>query len=101
MADEPGPWTDRVGLALAVALASAGIAFGATFRGPRRVFYRFDARKIKVAIDVSMAEVGRRTFNISEQNIRYPKELTLQDVTPSTLKLSVKKAPIPEETNRG
>ena len=73
----------------------------ATFRGPRRVFYLFDARKIKIAIDVSMAEAGRRTFNISEQDIHYPKELTLQDVTPSTLKLSVKRAPPPEETNRG
>ena len=48
----------------------------ATFSGPRRAFYLFDARKIRVAIDVSMADLGRRTFNISEQNIRYPKELT-------------------------
>jgi diadenylate cyclase len=73
----------------------------ATFRGPRRAFYLFDARKIKIAVDVSLAEAGRRTFNISEQNIHYPKELTLQDVSPSTLKLSVKRAPSPEETNRG
>lgn len=73
----------------------------ATFRGPRRVFYLFDARKIKIAIDVSTAEVGRRTFKISDQNIHFPKELTLQDVTPSTLKLSVKRAPPPEEANRG
>jgi len=73
----------------------------ATFSGPRRAFYLFDARKIRVAIDVSMAELGRRTFNISEQNIRYPKELTLQELNPSTLKLSVKKIPVTAETNRG
>lgn len=73
----------------------------ATFRGPRRAFYLFDARKIKVAVDVSLAEAGRRTFSISEQNIIYPKELTLQDVSPSTFKVSVKKVPAPEETNRG
>ncbi len=73
----------------------------ATFRGPRRAFYLFDARKIKVAVDVSLAEAGRRTFSISEQNITYPKELTLQDVSPSTFKVSVKKVPPPEETNRG
>jgi len=73
----------------------------ATFRGPRRAFYLFDPRKIKVAVDVSLAEAGRRTFNISEQNIYYPKELTLQDVSPSTLRLSVKKVPTPEETGRG
>jgi diadenylate cyclase len=73
----------------------------ATFSGPRRAFYLFDARKIRVAIDVSMAEMGRRTFNISEQNIRYPKELTLQELNPSTLRLSVKKIPTAADTNRG
>ena len=73
----------------------------ATFSGPRRAFYLFDAKKIKVTLDVSLAELGRRTFNISEQNIRYPKDITLQDLTPSTVKLSVKKAPPGDETNRG
>jgi diadenylate cyclase len=73
----------------------------ATFSGPRRAFYLFDASRIRVAIDVSMAELGRRTFNISEQNIRYPKELTLQELNPSTLRLSVKKIPTAAETNRG
>jgi diadenylate cyclase len=73
----------------------------ATFSGPRRAFYLFDPSRIRVAIDVSMAELGRRTFNISEQNIRYPKELTLQELNPSTLRLSVKKIPDAAETNRG
>jgi diadenylate cyclase len=73
----------------------------ATFSGPRRAFYLFDSRKIRVAIDVSMADLGRRTFNISEQNIRYPKELTLQELNPSTLKLFVKKVPATTDTNRG
>ncbi|HEX6438524.1 MAG TPA: diadenylate cyclase [Candidatus Binatia bacterium] len=73
----------------------------ATFRGPRRAFYLFNSSKIKVAIDVSMAELGRRTFTISEKNIQYPKELTLQDVSPSTLRLSVRKVPIANDTNRG
>ena len=73
----------------------------ATFRGPRRAFYLFNSSKIKVAIDVSMAELGRRTFTISEKNIQYPKELTLQDISPSTLRLSVRKVPIANDTNRG
>jgi hypothetical protein len=76
-------------------------AVTATFSGPRRAFYLLDARKIKLAIDVSMAEIGRRTFNISEQNIRYPKELTLQDLSPSTLKLSVRKIVVPNDASRG
>jgi uncharacterized protein (TIGR00159 family) len=73
----------------------------ATFRGPRRAFYLFNSSKIKVAIDVSMAELGRRTFMISEKNIQYPKELTLQDISPSTLRLSVRKVPIANDSNRG
>jgi uncharacterized protein (TIGR00159 family) len=76
-------------------------AVTATFSGPRRAFYLLDARKIKVAIDVSMAEIGRRTFNISEQHIRYPKELTLQELSPSTLKLSVRKIVVPNDASRG
>ena len=73
----------------------------ATFRGPRRAFYLFNSSKIKVAIDVSMAELGRRTFTISEKNIEYPKELTLQDISPLTLRLSVRKVPVASDTNRG
>jgi hypothetical protein len=73
----------------------------ATFTGPRRAFYLFDARKIKVTVDVALAELGRRNFPITEQNIRYPKDLTLQEINPSTLKLSVKKTSPPDETNRG
>jgi uncharacterized protein (TIGR00159 family) len=73
----------------------------ATFSGPRRAFYLLDTKKIKLAIDVSMAEIGRRSFNISEQNIRYPKELTLQEISPSTLKLSVRKLSAPNEASRG
>ncbi len=73
----------------------------ATFTGPRRAFYLFDANKIKVTVDVALAELGRRTFTISDQNIRYPKELTLQELDPLTIKLSVKKITRPEDTNRG
>jgi len=73
----------------------------ATFAGPRRAFYLFDSKKLRVTVDVSLAEMGRRTFQISEQNVRYPKELTLQELNPSTLKLSVKKLSRAGEMNRG
>jgi hypothetical protein len=73
----------------------------ATFVGPRRAFYLFSADRLKVTVDVSMADLGRRTFTISEQNLRYPKELTLQELTPSTVKLSVKKMARENEAHRG
>ena len=64
----------------------------ATFAGPSRAFYFFDPSKLKVIIDASVPDLGRRTFRISEQNIRHPKDLTLQQVNPSTLRISVRKA---------
>jgi uncharacterized protein (TIGR00159 family) len=73
----------------------------ATFIGPRRSFYLFDLGKVKATVDVAMAEMGRRTFPISEQNLRYPKELTLEELTPSSIRISVKRAPRQETAERG
>ncbi|MFQ5683517.1 MAG: diadenylate cyclase [Candidatus Binatia bacterium] len=64
-----------------------------TLTGPRRGFYFLDKKKLAATIDVSLAQWGRRTFRVSEQNIRYPKDLTLKEVTPSRVKLSVKNKP--------
>jgi uncharacterized protein (TIGR00159 family) len=63
----------------------------ATFVGPKRAFYLFDPSKLKVTVDASLADSGRRTFRISEQNVRYPKDLSLQDLSPQTLQISVSK----------
>jgi diadenylate cyclase len=65
----------------------------ATFSAPRRTFYLFDQKKIRVSADVALAELGRRTFALSEQDIRYPKELTLQQFAPAAFKISVKAVP--------
>ncbi|HEY7556345.1 MAG TPA: diadenylate cyclase [Candidatus Binatia bacterium] len=73
----------------------------ATFNGPRRAFYLFDLRKTKVTVDVAMAQLGRRTFTISEQNLNYPKELTLEELSPSTIRVLVKRAPGQETPDRG
>ncbi|MFQ5841368.1 MAG: diadenylate cyclase [Thermodesulfobacteriota bacterium] len=72
----------------------------ATFIGPRRAFYLFDPKKLKITVDVSLADLGRRTFHVSEKNVLYPKDLTLQDLSPSTLKISVRKLPRRNEDNR-
>jgi hypothetical protein len=47
-----------------------------------------------------MTELGRRTFNISEQNIRYPKDLTLEELSPSSIRVSVKKISRPADSNK-
>lgn len=72
----------------------------ATFNGPRRAFYLLDSAKIKVTVDGTLTELGRRTFNISEQNIRYPKDLTLEELSPSSIRVSVKKASRTPSSNK-
>jgi len=61
----------------------------ATFTGLRRAFYLFDQGRLEATVDVSLARLGRRTFRISEENLRYPKRLTLTEVSPSAVKISM------------
>ncbi|HEY3305748.1 MAG TPA: diadenylate cyclase CdaA [Candidatus Binatia bacterium] len=63
----------------------------ATFSGPRRAFYFFRPKRLKVMVDASSAGLGRRTFTISEQNIRHPADLRLEEVKPPTLRISLRK----------
>jgi uncharacterized protein (TIGR00159 family) len=70
----------------------------ATLMGPRRAFYLFDSRKLKVTIDTAPAQSGQRTFHISERNVQYPKSLTIDELIPTTVKISVRK--LPQESQR-
>lgn len=62
-----------------------------TFGALSRTFYLFEPKKLKVTIDASLAALGRRTFRISEEDISHPKNLTLKEISPSKVKISVKK----------
>jgi len=66
-------------------------AVTATFTGPKRAFYFFDPSKLRVEIDLSSPEVGRKTLRISEQNVRHPPNLTLQQLSPTTVRITVRK----------
>jgi diadenylate cyclase len=63
----------------------------ATFTGPRRAFYFFDPTKLKVTVDLALSESGRKTLRLSEQNVQHPQDLTLQQLDPQTLRVSVRK----------
>ncbi|HEY1265876.1 MAG TPA: diadenylate cyclase [Candidatus Binatia bacterium] len=63
----------------------------ATFSGPRRAFYFFHPRRLKVTVDASTAESGRRTFMITPQSIRHPNEITVEEVKPQTLRLTLRR----------
>jgi diadenylate cyclase len=71
-----------------------------TLAGPKRAFYLFDPKRLAVMVDASLAELGRRTFIISEQNIRHPSDLTVRGLSPPAVRLSVRRAS-PDGTKRG
>jgi uncharacterized protein (TIGR00159 family) len=72
-----------------------------TFSGPRRSFYFFRPKRLRVTVDASAAGLGRRTFTISEQNIRHPADLRLEDVKPPTLRISLRKVARDDEKVSG
>lgn len=72
----------------------------ATFTGPKRAFYFFDPSKLRVDIDLSTTEAGRKTLRLSEQNVRHPQTLTLQQLTPATVRVMVRKTQ-PDQEDKG
>ena len=61
----------------------------AYFSGQRRAFYLFDPGRIDVTVDASLAKYGRRTFTISEDQIPHPPDLTVEDVEPEQIRISL------------
>jgi len=72
----------------------------ATFTGPKRAFYFFDPSKLRVDIDLSTTEAGRKTLRLSEQNVRHPQTLTLQQLAPTTVRVMVRKTQ-PAQEDKG
>jgi hypothetical protein len=62
-----------------------------TFGALNRAFYLFEPQKLEASIDASLAVLGRRTFRVSEENLTYPKNLTVKGLSPTKIKISVKK----------
>jgi len=64
----------------------------ATFSGVRRTFYFCRSERLQLTIDASLAKVGRRTFAVNQHDLQFPKELTLEALEPSSVKLSLRKS---------
>ncbi len=62
----------------------------AILSGQRRAFYLFNPSLMDVTIDASLAKYGRRTFAVSEDQIRHPPELTVEDVEPEQVRISLR-----------
>jgi uncharacterized protein (TIGR00159 family) len=71
-----------------------------TFSGPRRAFYLFDTERAKVIVDATLSQQGRRTFNISEDDVQHPPDVSVEEVKPSVIRLSLRKA-APGDSTQG
>jgi uncharacterized protein (TIGR00159 family) len=58
--------------------------------GPRRDLLFLEADDLRVAIDVFLAELGRRTFSIDDSNVSAPAGVDVVRVTPETVRISVR-----------
>jgi uncharacterized protein (TIGR00159 family) len=62
-----------------------------SFVGTRRAFYLFDPKNLEITVDAAQVKPGRHVFALSDQNVRYPKELTLERLRPSKVRVELKK----------
>jgi uncharacterized protein (TIGR00159 family) len=64
--------------------------------GMRRAFYFLDRDRLVVMIDGAAASVGRRTFTLTDDNVRFrPPGVAVQALVPSRVKLSLRPVPPP------
>lgn len=61
-----------------------------TFGALNRAFYLFEPKKLEVTIDASLAALGRRTFRITADDLKYPKNLQVKELRPEKIKISIK-----------
>jgi uncharacterized protein (TIGR00159 family) len=59
--------------------------------GPRRAFYLFSGKKLRVKVDATLAALGRRTFPLTEADIRPPKDIALVEINPPVVRIAVEK----------
>jgi YbbR domain-containing protein len=62
-----------------------------TLSGPQRSFVLLDPNSLEVAVDASLARLGRRTYRVTDDNLVYPAALSLEAVNPGTVRISVRK----------
>jgi len=66
-----------------------------TLRGLRRRLLLTEPNEVAVQIDAYLARLGRRTFSISPDTVHRPDGLSVVEVSPDKVKISLAPAPVP------
>ncbi len=67
-----------------------------TASGPRRSMYLLGADEITAVIDAWSVELGRRSYVVTDDELRYPNELSIHRVEPRRVVLSVRRVVAPK-----
>lgn len=62
-----------------------------TFIGPRREFYFFNENQVRLLLKIPNAKDGLKRVSISESNLKFPEDLSLEDIEPSTVTVRIEK----------
>jgi YbbR domain-containing protein len=57
-------------------------------RGPERLIQRLQASEVHAEIDLAGARAGERTFDLTSQQVRHPRDIVVVQVVPSQLHLA-------------
>jgi YbbR domain-containing protein len=57
-------------------------------RGPERLIHELRAQEVHVEVDLSGVKPGERTFDLTSQQVRQPRDLEVVQVVPSQVRLS-------------
>lgn len=60
-----------------------------SFLGPRRAFYFFNEKEIRLFINVPDTSKGVKTVTLSESNLSFPKDITLESIEPRTVEVRI------------
>lgn len=67
-----------------------------TVTGVRRALFFMQPRSLRVTLDVFLAQLGRRTFDISPQSVRCPPNVVVAAVEPERVEVSLDRSTAPK-----
>ena len=76
-------------------------AVDVTFEGRRRDVYLATPSSLSVRIDAILVQLGRRTFQLAADQVEHPDELSVVDIAPGKVRISVRRVEPSDRAEQG